>query len=900
MAINLGDAELKIKGDPSELEKGFAGMGKKIGVAMTAIGGTITAALGVAVSKANEFSEGIGNIATLGVPNLNELKTGIMDVAQAIGVDLGDAAAATYDIISAGVEPAKAIEFLGASAVAAKAGIGSLNDAVDLGTTIMNAFGMTTEDTGKIFDMTQAAINAGKTNIAELGASVGKVAPLMKGTGVASEELFAALAQLTTGGKSTAESVTGLMAIIQSLLKPTSEAQKMAKKLGIEWDSQALASKGLSGIMTELAAATGGNVDQISALIPSVEALPTALRLMADGGAELANKLDQVTNSTGESQDAFQRYVDANPAEKLDRLKVVVEVLAIKIGDALVPAIGALTDKLIPWLQGIGDWITANPKLSAGIIKVTGALGILFFILGPVVILVAQLKIALLGVGTASVPAAAGITAVGGAATVATAPVWAWVLALAAAGIALVKVAKSAWETQKATNEMFEKMRETNRLRQELLERAGKTEEEINARSNAIADEKIERIKVELAAELGRAATTEEVMARMIAAGDKLSAAEAAAMATNKAKTAAVVEGAKKEVAAGRVRIGELVMNGKTFVMTISAERQAAIDAEHEKVLAWKNSAGQFKATADIVQKTSAEISKTHEDVTATVASVWNDLSPKVRKAVAEIAGSSVEGTETIDQAWTKLTPELQKEFTQIIEGMMKTSPLARQSPSLVEQTGSGLRTMGELWGNFSTGLHNVLNGLLQKIKALSPFARQSPSIVDQTRMGTRFMYGIWHTYFGSIDQLTESFQRRQRMLLLSVADDTGTATDIMEKRWTVYSDFLQKITDRMAENMQKVADMTGTATGASGSSGSSGGSSGYGSGSSTYGGSTSGMAEAFASATVGGNVNLNIDMSGASVRSDADMELLSRRLMRHTDRALQRAGYQIGLSTAG
>ena len=964
MAIKLGDAVLDIKGDPSELEKGFAGVGKKIAAGMAIVGTAIVASLGAAVVKANEFSKGIGNIATLGVPNLNELKAGIMEVAQAIGVDLGDAAQATYDIISAGIEPAKAIEFLGAAAIAAKAGIGELSDAVDLGTTIMNAFGLTTADTGKIFDQTQKAIKLGKTNIAELGAAVGKVAPLLKGAGVASEEMFAALAQLTGGGIKTAEAVTGLRAVLNAILKPTAEAEKLAKKLEIGWDSNALATKGLSEIMTELSEATKGNVDQIGILIPSVEAMPIALRLMADGGAQLADKLDQVTNSTGESLNAFERYREANPAEKFDRLKAVVEVLAIKIGDILVPVLGQLVDKFMPILVSISDWITENPKWSAAIVLIAGSLGLIFIALGTILFLmpgiIASMTLLsgkLLAVGGSSNVAAAGLTKVGISGTAAgagaakagiglkamavgaaasAAALAAWGVLLAAGAFLLFGIGIAISETIDAFQELAEKEKQTAELRERLLREGGKTEEEINERSNQIANEKLARIKTELAAELGRAATTEEVRARMIAAEGKLALAEMETQRVSVAKSTAIVKGLEEETAAGMVRIGEIVVNGKTFIATITKERQAAIEAENVKVIAWKNAVRQRNSTASEIIGVTRQLTKESEDAGVDAAAVWDKLSKATRQSLSEIVGDTKAGTDAIGQSWNQLTPELQGEFDKIIRSMMQTSPFATRSPSLVQQTQRGLEVMASSWEQFNGFLNGILEGLWAKIQQISPFFKSSPSLVEQTQTGTVKMIQSWRRFHAFLTAADDNLARRRRNNALELERITGKTVEIATVTWRTFFTSLSLMNANAAReqrnllaetkaNLSPVLDIMSNlarlqAELRESTSAGDDGVPGAATGATVRSGGIidihrnervflptaakiiplSPSERAMGRSGGRGDINLNISMPGMVIRETADIDRLSERMFSKVDRSLRRVGIQTGLATAG
>ncbi len=70
MAIELGDGVIRITGDTAGLQAGL----KKVGAIATVAGVAITAALTDAVSKAAEFTKGLGELNTLGIKDLKSLE----------------------------------------------------------------------------------------------------------------------------------------------------------------------------------------------------------------------------------------------------------------------------------------------------------------------------------------------------------------------------------------------------------------------------------------------------------------------------------------------------------------------------------------------------------------------------------------------------------------------------------------------------------------------------------------------------------------------------------------------------------------------------------------------------------------------------------------------------------
>ncbi len=124
-------------------------------------------------------------------------------------MNLDDAVGGLYQALSAGIPPDNAIEFLRTSGKAAVAGVSNIETAVDGISSVLNAYSMGMQGTGKISDLFFETVRLGKTTFDELAQNIGKVAPIANSAGVGIDQLFGAYATLTKQGIKTDEATTG-------------------------------------------------------------------------------------------------------------------------------------------------------------------------------------------------------------------------------------------------------------------------------------------------------------------------------------------------------------------------------------------------------------------------------------------------------------------------------------------------------------------------------------------------------------------------------------------------------------------------------------------------------------------------------------------------------------------
>jgi TP901 family phage tail tape measure protein len=410
--IQAGDAVWTIRGDISELDaalnkgeqqvQGTTGRivenSRAIGAAFTVAGAAVVGGFAVAGKSAMTFSGDLANVKTLGVTNIDELSDGAKDLSMDFGIDLSEAVGQVYQAISAGIPQDAAINVLEGAAKGAQAGVGTLTSALDLGTSTMNAWGMKGKDATetaanfeKIMGLAATAVKNGKTTIDEMGASIGSVAPLMSSAGISAEEFYASVAALTATGMPASQAMTQLKAAVTSILNPTSEAEKMAAQLGIQFDSSALASGGLTGMLETLKGATGGNIDQMSALFSSVEGLGAMLALTGEQSGAYTKSLNDMSQAQQNLNEMSAAFVEGNHELAWEKMKATMTVLAVEIGTAVLPAFTSLVEAIAPIIRSIAEFVSEHETLATVLTTVVVALGALSLALGTALLMLSPL-----------------------------------------------------------------------------------------------------------------------------------------------------------------------------------------------------------------------------------------------------------------------------------------------------------------------------------------------------------------------------------------------------------------------------------------------------------------------------------------------------------------------------
>lgn len=287
---------------------------KGIAVGLAATTAAMGAGAVAAYNLGTAYETSLAKVSTMvdtSLITMDELSGQVMSLSNTTGEGASELNEAVYQALSAGAKSDQVVDLVGTAVKAAKGGFTDTTTAVDGLTSTLNAYGMATSDAEGLANQFLITQNKGKTTFGELASSIGGVAPTAKAAGVGVDQLLAGVASLTANGVGTSEAMTGIKAALSNVIKPSSEAEKMAKSLGLEFNTAALQSKGLVGFLDDVKKATGGDTDKMAKLFGSVEALNTVLTLTSDQGSQLMNDtLNEMATNTGALDAAYETMAD--------------------------------------------------------------------------------------------------------------------------------------------------------------------------------------------------------------------------------------------------------------------------------------------------------------------------------------------------------------------------------------------------------------------------------------------------------------------------------------------------------------------------------------------------------------------------------------------------------------
>lgn len=302
------------------------------------------AAIGVtayAVKISDDFDTAFGEIATLiGQPadNLRDFQDQILSYSETSTASLDSITSATYSAISAGIEYKDSLELLAAAETLSIAGRADLGETTVALVSTLNAFGASADQAGAFADDFFTTVQLGQTTIPELASTIGRLAPIADAAGLSFKEVGAAIATITSGtGTSTAETITGIRAALNSVIGPSKQATELANELGIEFNASALASKGFAGFLQDVTDATGGNVTVLRELFGSQEALVPVLALTGENSERLSESLEKYGSNAGDAVTASK--------ELTNTLGLLGQTLQNNVNSALIELGSNLTDE---------------------------------------------------------------------------------------------------------------------------------------------------------------------------------------------------------------------------------------------------------------------------------------------------------------------------------------------------------------------------------------------------------------------------------------------------------------------------------------------------------------------------------------------------------------------------
>ena len=390
----LGKARVQIrafaeqaKNDTRNATRDIASQADALGKKLTATLTLPIAAAAVAAGKAAmDFDQALRNvdsIAKLSTKGLAELHNEVLDMARDPSIRQGpqDLATGLYEVYSSGFKGKQALEVLRVSAIGASAGMSDTATSSKALMAVLNSGIPGVKSAKEAMDILFKEVDLGVNSFGDLASQIGDVLPTAAAAKVRLQEVTAAIATMTRGGISAAESVTSLNQMMLHIIKPSESAAKLMKAAGIEFGITALESKGLSGWLAEVEAKFGRNKQALTEIMPEVRGLRGLLSLTRNDGKdfnEMLNGMGKASAGAGSATEALRRQ-NAGLKAQFDIAIKDFKIAAIEIGETLAPEVRRLTADI----RALGKWISSlSPEQRRMIVDA----GLVVAALGPLVI----------------------------------------------------------------------------------------------------------------------------------------------------------------------------------------------------------------------------------------------------------------------------------------------------------------------------------------------------------------------------------------------------------------------------------------------------------------------------------------------------------------------------------
>ena len=342
--------------------------------AFAAVGAAIYAG---PVQKSMEFQTSmakVGTIADQNVVPLSQMQKEIINLSNSLGVNANAVADDVYNAISAGQNTADAVGFVEKATMLAKGGFAETGQALDVLTTILNAYGKKSSEAESVSNMLITTQNRGKVTVAELSSVMGKIIPTANANKVSLEQLCAGYSIMTARGIAAAETTTYMNSMLNELGKSGTTADKTLRAAAGGSFSELMAQgNSLADVLNILQTEAQKGGKTLSDMFGSAEAGKAALTLMANGVDGFNSEVSAMVDSTGAAQAAYEKMMNTTAA-KVEKAKVTLSNLAIVLGDTFLPYVTKAADKLAGLVTKFSEWAQENPELVSTVVKVGAAL----------------------------------------------------------------------------------------------------------------------------------------------------------------------------------------------------------------------------------------------------------------------------------------------------------------------------------------------------------------------------------------------------------------------------------------------------------------------------------------------------------------------------------------------
>lgn len=332
--------------------------------------------------------------------SIEPLRNGLIELDAQFG-KTSDLAKGMYQAISGGVPVKDVLDFINVSAKAAGAGLASIFDTVDAGTTVMNAFDLSGKDANKIYNDMFQTVALGKVQMPQLAKEIGIVSNVAYDAGVSLDEMFASIAT-SSRSQRPERAIQGLRAALSDIIKPTKQAEDEASKLGISFNDAAVKSQGFLPFLENIREKVNGDNEALGKLFGSSRALTFVLSVTGQNAKTAAADLNIMNASIDQMSEGFNKQRQSLGAQ--------LDALSVNFEKGLIHTFGLLEPLLAVVLQILNNYPSVFTALIVAVTAATIAFAAMnvqaLFLSGnagsALLGMLMQIQYAILGLGSAA------------------------------------------------------------------------------------------------------------------------------------------------------------------------------------------------------------------------------------------------------------------------------------------------------------------------------------------------------------------------------------------------------------------------------------------------------------------------------------------------------------------
>ncbi len=376
----------------------------KAGERLTSIGKTMTgrvttpivAGFTYAAKSAIDFNSQIqamgplltngGTVTAKYKAQLEQLSASSMKWSKQYGVSTTSINEGMSEMIKRGYTAQQTLGAMPSVLNAAKASGDDFNTVMSVSTATLEQFGLKVNSTSGMLKNTQRVTdtltyvsNATAAGFQDLGEAMTYVGPTAHSANISLEQTAAALGIMSNRGIEGSVAGTALRGALTRLMKPSKQNAAAFKEMGINVEDFKKGTLTLPGIIDKIKKNTADWTDEqrASAIATAfgTEAQAGMNALIAAGGDELREYTEGAKKASGTTKKIADQLNNTEKA-KLERFKQSVHVLAIEVGQKLLPA-------LTPVIEKASDWINAFSKMDSSTQQMIVKAGLFAAAIGP-------------------------------------------------------------------------------------------------------------------------------------------------------------------------------------------------------------------------------------------------------------------------------------------------------------------------------------------------------------------------------------------------------------------------------------------------------------------------------------------------------------------------------------